>query len=239
MITRHTASQRVHRPVGTVEDECIHAASAGPECFPQVNIIFKTMRPSFIPTALLMLAALIVTVNAQEPADENKDTNRRNLKGHNEREANARTALNQAVSELTTNPQGLFDRLDHDENGELSKEEFERIVNIGVQGAAATEGTKGVSATGASGATGTTGATAVSGQATMQGQAPATYGQKPEPTGHKPAEAQVPTNTARDAAAAGQQPIAPGQTSGQNTKPAPGQPNPAAPATAPVTKDPQ
>lgn len=197
------------------------------------------MKLPLFSTSVLLLAATVLTSRAQEPQDENKNTNRRNLKGYHEREANARTALNQAVSELTNNPQGLFDRLDHDGNGELSKEEFERIVNIGVQGAAAIEGTKGVSATGASGATGITGATAISGQATMPGHAPATYGQQPGLTGQTPAAGQTPTNTPRDAAAAGQQPIVPGQAQGQNNKPAPGQPVPATPPTAPVTKDPQ
>lgn len=210
------------------------------------------MKTTLPRTVALLLATAATLASGQEPTDENKETNRRHLKGQDEREANAKTALNQAMSELQNNPQGLFARLDSNENGQLSFEEFGRIVNIGAQGAAAVQGTKGIQ--GAGGATGTTGATSVAGQSGIVGQDPATYGQKPDATGQKPAAPPPGNNTPEDAAAAGQQPVAPApgaapappsspapapvDNTGQNPKPAPGQPAPPTPPTAPITKDP-
>ncbi|TDU62486.1 hypothetical protein EI77_04710 [Prosthecobacter fusiformis] len=196
-------------------------------------------------TLFLAFTALTEVRAAEETPDENKDTNRRHMKGNHEREANAKTALNFVASQIATNPQGLFTRLDHDENGSLSLEEFKRMVNIGSQGAASIEGTKGTTASGAAGSTGITGATAVSGQA-MPGQTPVAYGQKADVTGQQPAPGQQPNNKPVDAAAAGQQPMPSAakpanEVSGQDPKPAPGQ-MPAAGDEAPdspTTKNPQ
>lgn len=197
-------------------------------------------------SVLLAAASLWLPLHGE---DENKNTNRDHLKGYREREANTITGLNQAMSDLQTNPDGLFDRLDRDGNGTLTKEEFSRMVNLSSQGAAGTEGTRGIK--GASSATGSTGGTSVSGQATLPSQPPATYGQQPGTTGQQPAAGQQPANPAAEAAAAGQQPVptaAPGTAQppaaavspGSNPQPAPGQnPSPSGTSTAPVAKDPQ
>lgn len=198
----------------------------------------------------VLLAASSVWLPLQGE-DENKNTNRDHLKGYREREANTMTGLNQAMSDLQTNPDGLFDRLDRDASGTLTKEEFSRMVNLSSQGAAGIEGTRGIK--GASSATGITGGTSVSGQATLPSQPAATYGQQPGLTGQQPAAGQQPANPAAEAAAAGQQPVpaAPAASGtvpapatpvspGSNTQPAPGQnPTPSGTSTAPVTKDPQ
>ena len=202
------------------------------------------MKTLLIPTSVVLLFGSLSGLQAQqEVPDENKDTNRRHMKGIHEREANAKTALNFVASEIATDPERLFTRLDHDENGNLSLEEFKRIVNVGSQGTASVEGTKGTSASGAAGSTGITGSTSVSGQATVPGQTPPTYGQKPDITGQQPAAGQPMNNTARDAATAGQQPATPSPTDGnpaQNPKPAPGQqPAPGQAPAAPTTKEPQ
>lgn len=211
------------------------------------------MKLSAFSAATVLALSIFTSAQAlDETSGPNADTNRRNLKGYQEREANAQISRAQTISELLTNPDGLFKRLDHDNNGQLSQEEFERIVNAGVQGASATQGTQGVSATGASSATGVTGTTSVAGQTTVPGQAPATYGQQPGVTGQAPAPGQPATNTPRDAATAGQQsspapaaptsaqPAAPNGAPDQNLKPAPGQqPSPSGASTAPSSQDPQ
>jgi hypothetical protein len=112
--------------------------------------------------------------NASEPLDP--------------RAANASVGLNQAIADLISNPDLLFFKLDTNNDGALSKEEFARIPTIGAQGAGGTTGTTGIR--GATGATGTTGGTGT--KDTREGggasQGPSHPKQAPPPSNPNPSK---------------------------------------------------
>ena len=126
------------------------------------------MKPLISMTMTLLLS---LSLQAQQPpVSENADTNRVNSTGREQRQTNARASLNQVMNELQNDPETLFDRLDRNSDGQLSKEEFGRITNSGVEGAATTQGTGGTTAGGAEASPGTTGQSAVQGNTTSPSQ---------------------------------------------------------------------
>lgn len=114
------------------------------------------MKKSLFNSLLFLALTAIPVVWAQE-----ENAIKRNAsQPRNEKAGNERTGVNQAVADILRDPGDLFQKLDTDGNGNLSREEFLRITSTGSQGTASSAGTVGV--TGATGATGTTGATRVS-----------------------------------------------------------------------------
>jgi hypothetical protein len=151
--------------------------------------------------AALLLAPVVLTAQDRE-MDTNRAPASNALKeGERANIASQKVGINQAISDLLHNPDGLFTRLDTDNNGQLSPEEFRRMTSVGSTGTAANTGTTGI--TGATGATGVSGQTMQTGiggdpataPATTSTGAPATEGETTAPTNPtKPNLPKVPAN---------------------------------------------
>ncbi|TDU71171.1 hypothetical protein EI77_02293 [Prosthecobacter fusiformis] len=187
-------------------------------------------------TCALALLAMPLSVIAQdrEPETNKTDSNRPLAEGERGNDTALKVGINQAITDLLHNPEGLFKRLDTDNNSTLSLDEFKRMSSVGSQGTASNTGTVGV--TGAAGATGTTGQTTVTGIAGDPATAPAT----PSATGssgspNTPGETTAPTNPTKPAT-----PANPNNPSSPDTPKLPASPtNPAnqLPEGAPVPKN--